>query len=71
MKFVKISYPKSLRGIKLEDFERQLNEVLDKYGFTGKRRHAILEKCLADFKTLKEGACVNSSFTNIIKKQEQ
>jgi hypothetical protein len=54
MKFVKISYPRSLRGIKLEDFERQLNEVLDKYGFTGSRRRAILEKCLVDFKTLKE-----------------
>ena len=54
MKFVKISYPRSLRGITLEDFEKQLNEVLDKYGFTGKRRCDILEKCLEDFKTQKE-----------------
>ena len=54
MKFVKISYPRSLREIPLEDFEKQLNEVLDKYGFTGKRRRDILEKCLEDFKTLKE-----------------
>ena len=54
MKFVKISYPRSLRGITLEDFEKQLNEVLDKYGFTGKRRRDILEKCLEDFKTQKE-----------------
>ena len=54
MKFVKISYPRSLRGITLESLERQLNEVLDKYGFTGKRRRDILEKCLEDFKTLKE-----------------
>jgi len=54
MKFVKISYPRFPREIRLEDFEKQLNEVLDKYGFTGKRRSDILKKCLEDFKTLKE-----------------
>jgi len=54
MKFVKISYPRSLRGIKLEDFEKKLNEVLDKYGFTGKRRRDILERCLDDFRALKD-----------------
>ena len=54
MKFVKISYPKSLRGIKLEDIEKQLNEILDKYGFTGKRRHEILERLMRDFREQKE-----------------
>lgn len=54
MKFVKISYPKSLRGIKLEDLEKKLNEVLDKYGFTGKRRREILERLMKDFRELKE-----------------
>ena len=54
MKFVKISSPVRLRDINLEDIEKQLNEILDKYGFTGKRRHEILERLMRDFREQKE-----------------
>lgn len=51
---MKISYPRSLRGVKIEEYEKKLNEILDKYGFTGSRRRVILEKCLADFRKMQE-----------------